>query len=216
MNDGGTPGTDVIQTATMLAKKFDTSSGGNEEFSWTLEKSGSEVDLDFDDGSYVGPLVGTNGDVDEFQFGEIDGDSDYSQGMTDYGILIKEYNPDGSDQPNELSFEIPHDQRLAQVFVTLGDVTTVSGGIGKQVNPIGVGLAVLDKDAPAIGSENLIVVGGPCANSVAAELLGFPVDCGEGFESGTAVIQSFTSGSKVAILVAGYGAQDTLGASRLQ
>jgi S-layer protein (TIGR01564 family) len=74
---------------------------------------------------------------------------------------------------------------------------------------------VLDKDAPAVGSENLIVVGGPCANTVAAALLDNPTQCTEGFEAGKAVIRAWDNGDKVAILVAGYTAQDTQGASKV-
>ncbi len=72
-------------------------------------------------------------------------------------------------------------------------------------------LAVLDVDAPPLGSQNLIVVGGPCANSVAAELMGYPVPCNKGFEPGKAVIKLYPE--KKALLVAGYDAQETLAAS---
>ena len=78
------------------------------------------------------------------------------------------------------------------------------------MNPIAVGLAVLDTNAPAIGTDNLIVVGGPCANTVAFELMGQPENCAEGFEPGKAVIKLYASQN--ALLVAGYEAQETLGA----
>ena len=63
------------------------------------------------------------------------------------------------------------------------------------------------------GSANMIVVGGPCANTVAAEVMGNPTNCAEGFSPGKAMIKSVETGSKVAILVAGYEAQETMGAS---
>ena len=137
--------------------------------------------------------------------------------MTDWGIFIKKYSPSGSSDPDEFTVEIPNEQRSAQVFVTLGSVTQVAGGSGTadQINPIAVGLAVLDKDAPALGTENLIVVGGPCANTVAAELLGNPEACAEGFEAGKAVIRAWDQGDTVAILVAGYEAMETQGASKV-
>jgi hypothetical protein len=57
------------------------------------------------------------------------------------------------------------------------------------------------------------VVGGPCANTVAAELLGNPAECGAGFVPGEAIIQAFEKDGKVALLVAGYGETETQGAS---
>ena len=43
--------------------------------------------------------------------------------------------------------------------------------------------------------------------------MGNPADCTTGFTAGTALIQSYEQSGKVAILVAGYEAQDTLGAA---
>ncbi|HHE36900.1 MAG TPA: hypothetical protein ENL16_03755 [Candidatus Woesearchaeota archaeon] len=103
------------------------------------------------------------------------------------------------------------------MFVAAGSVevkesTATSGGTIETttVTPIAIGLAVLDTDAPAIGTENMIVVGGPCANTVAAELMGNPENCAEGFEPGKAIIKLFPDQN--ALLVAGYEAQETLGA----
>ena len=202
--------------ALMTESQFDTS-GVDEKFNWTVSASGEDLDLDFNESKYVGPLSSGTGAVRGFQFDEIESDSEKSVGMTDYGILITETNPDTSSDPNTLTLSVPSGQRFAQVFVTLGDVTASAGGAGsaQRVNPIAVGLAVLDSNAPAIGSDNLIVVGGPCANTVAAELLGNPEQCGADFEPGKAVIKSWDKNGKVAILVAGYEATETLGASRV-
>jgi hypothetical protein len=212
----------VYMNATVLAKNFDTSSNGVESIVWYVDQATSnEIDLDFSESDYTGPLTDASGavaDVDEFQFNELEDDDDYQVGMTDWGILITEYDPSGNNDPNELTLEIPKQQVTAQVFVTLGSVEQVEGASGStatHVNPIAVGLAVLDRDAPAVGSENLIVVGGPCANSVAAELLGNPENCAEGFEAGKAMIRAWDKGDTVAILVAGYEATETLGASRV-
>jgi hypothetical protein len=209
----------VTLKATVLAKNFDTSDGGDETFNWTISEvdSGDEVDLSFAEANYNGPLDGSTADVDEFQFRELDSDDDHQVGMTDYGVMIDLYSPSGSNEPDELSMDVPKSQRFGQVFVTLGSVTATQGqaGTADRINPIAVGLAVLDKDAPAVGTENMIVVGGPCANSVASELMGSPADCAEGFETGKAMIKSSEKTGHVAILVAGMTAQDTLGASRV-
>jgi len=61
-----------------------------------------------------------------------------------------------------------------------------------------------------VSAQNLIVVGGPCVNTVAAELMGSPSDCSEGFTPGVARIKLFENGDSVAMLVAGYSADDTV------
>jgi len=207
----------VTLVATVDDSLFDTS-GTDETFNWSINavQSGNEADLSFASGSVTGPFSTAGTDTfEEFDWAERADDDDHQVGMTDYGILIDEYNPSGND-PNELVLSVPEQQVLAQVFVTLGSVEAIEGGAGvttEVVNPISVGLAVLDKDAPAVGSDNLIVVGGPCANTVAAELLGNPSPCGSGFTPGKALIKSWENNGKVSILVAGYEAQETLGAS---
>ena len=209
----------VNMTATVDTSLFDTA--GDETFAWAIEENAgeTELDLNFADNSYSGPLDNSAFDpVSIFEFDELEDDSEKTVGMTDYGILITELNPDDADDQNTLTLEVPEEQRLAQVFVTLGSVTPTEGGAGSsdQINPIAVGLAVLDSNAAGLlGSENLIVVGGPCANTVAAELLGNPADCTEGFELGKAAIRAWDQGTSVAILVAGYSAQDTQGASKV-
>jgi hypothetical protein len=203
----------VTMSATVLSKNFDTSDGGNEQLNWTITENQADVEADLSVGAYAGPLDGTQ-DYNDYTFVTLESNDDLTQGLTDYGMLVKE---DASGDTNEFTLVVPKQQRFAQVFVTLGDVTSTEGSAGSadRVNPIAVGLAVLDKDAPAFGEENLIVVGGPCANSAAAALLGNPANCGEGFEAGKATIQSWEKNGKVAILVAGYEATETLGASRV-
>ncbi|MBR9702931.1 hypothetical protein GOV10_02765, partial [Candidatus Woesearchaeota archaeon] len=53
----------------------------------------------------------------------------------------------------------------------------------------------------------------PAINTAAAEFLGNPADPAEGFEPGKAMIAAMDFDDTVAILVAGYEAQETLGAS---
>jgi hypothetical protein len=146
---------------------------------------------------------------------EMEEDDDYEVGMDSYGVYYKLYNP--SSGPEELMVEYPLAQRGAQVFVTAGTIevhegtSSASGAITTTVlNPIAVGAAILDTEAPALGSKNMIVVGGPCVNTVAAALMGNPAVCTEGFAAGKAVIKLFAD--KNALLVAGYNAQDTQGA----
>jgi len=221
--NGTTPGVEADgfnMSMTELAKNFDTSDAGAGFLHWNVDADGTEVDLDVASSGYTGPLANETAgasDATEFQFQSLEDDDDYTVGMTDFGVLIKEYDPSGSDEPNELHLSVPEEQVYAKFFVTLGSATLAQGSAGTsvQLNPIAVGLAVLDVNAPAVGSENLIVVGGPCANTVAAELLGNPAVCAEGFEPGKAVIQAWDKGDTVAILVAGYESMETQGASKV-
>lgn len=99
---------------------------------------------------------------------------------------------------------------------------SVSGGVtgGAKGGQIG-NVVVKDTEVSSVSSKNLIVVGGSCINSVAANLLGGAA-CGSGFTdktgvgSGQFLIQSMAStysSSKVALVVAGYEADDTVNAA---
>lgn len=135
-------------------------------------------------------------------------------GMDRYGA--KYHTIVESNSPDTLRIEYPHSQVEPQVFIVGGAVSTrtVATGGAAQVNVLPVGIAVLDSDV-SFDQDNMIVVGGPCANTIAAELLGNPTDCAEGFTDGMGVIQSFDTGDNFAILVAGYSAQDTVESSRV-
>lgn len=209
--------TSVAMALNTTANQFDDSQLGGDSFTWTItNETSSEVDLSA--GTYTGPLVNnTDGfEYSEFSLINDDSDDDYDRAMTDYGALIEVYDPSGSNDAGELTITFPEVQRGGQVFVVAGTTSRTDGPAGLTrdvVNPISVGLAVLDVDAPPVGSENLIVVGGPCANTVAAELMENPANCAAGFSAGMALIKSFEDNGQVSILVAGYEAQETLGAS---
>ncbi len=164
----------------------------------------------------------TTGRYSEFAFDPVEPDEqdNHEMEMTDYGVSYDLYDPSG-DNPEELTLGYPEQQRGAQVFVTAGEVTRTRGSSGgvttEKVNPIAVGLAVLDVNAPAVGTQNMISIGGPCINRVSANLLGaqYPA-CGQdaedlGFQEGQATIKLYEDQN--AILVAGQTSQDTLGAS---
>ena len=61
-----------------------------------------------------------------------------------------------------------------------------------------------------LSSYNVISVGGPCVNTVSAELLGNPADCTEGFTPGVSRIKLFEhANGNMAMLVAGFSGADT-------
>jgi hypothetical protein len=153
--------------------------------------------------------VGTTA-LEWFDKSEDDDDTVYA--VTEKGTKVE------FDNDNTLSAAItyPEDDVYASVFLAplAAKVTTAGTGSvnAEKVNTIPVGMSVLDKDASAL-TKNMIVVGGPCVNTVAAELAGNPVDCAEGYEMGKAKIKLYTRMGKTALLVAGYSAQDSLGAA---
>ncbi len=99
------------------------------------------------------------------------------------------------------------------------DVQVIAGGDVTSV-PVG-GVLVKDTEVSSVQSKNLIVVGGSCINSVAANLVDGAY-CGSSWTdvtdvgSGQFLIQSFgdayTTG-KIALLVAGYDVSDTVNAA---
>ena len=102
------------------------------------------------------------------------------------------------------------DEVIADVYITSPDAI-ISGG-----NALG-NVLVKDSEVNSVKTKNLIVVGGSCINSVAADLLGGSY-CGASFTTATGVaanqflIQSFGdkyATGKIALLVAGYEVADT-------
>lgn len=64
--------------------------------------------------------------------------------------------------------------------------------------------------------KNIIIIGGPCANPIAARIMSLPTrwpDCAGGFKQDFAKIKLYNNYGKYQLLVAGYEAKDTLAAS---
>ena len=76
----------------------------------------------------------------------------------------------------------------------------------------GLGLPIKDNEVNL--DSNLIVIGGPCVNSIANDLMNNPADCTKGFESGKGMIKSFNNSGKTQILIAGNTSLDTRIAAR--
>jgi len=139
--------------------------------------------------------------------------TDVSSAMDLWGSIITIDAGESDQQSATISY--PADQIYAEVYVSELDATvTSSGGV---VNAGSVSIS--DAEITQASSNNLIVVGGSCVNTVAAELLGSDAPlCGSDFTdetgagAGEYLIQSFASPwatGKIATLVAGYEADDT-------
>ena len=87
--------------------------------------------------------------------------------------------------------------------------------MGKTVTQIEVGSAKLASEVADVTAQNAVVVGGPCANSAAAALMGNPSPCYAGFTDGEAMVKLYENGGNTALLVAGSTADDTRTAAKL-
>jgi hypothetical protein len=146
--------------------------------------------------------------------------SDIKLGLTNYGVATKEINED--NDPDSLEIMYPLQQLLPQAFVTFSKTVTLEGGAGtitvEKPQRIEIGSAVLASQVSDPTSANVITVGGPCINSVTAEIMGltYPA-CGadSGLGEGEGIVKLYESGDKVAIVVAGWEAEDTTRATRV-
>jgi len=142
------------------------------------------------------------------------GDTEVYEGYiaSDLATRILYHQPSGSQNWVEVFYH--GDEAYANVFIAEE---------GVSINGEESILVVKDTEVNSVKDNNLIVVGGSCINSVAAEVLGvsYPT-CGESFTAATNVgsgqylIKAVTSpynSAKTAVLVAGYEAADTKNAA---
>ncbi len=150
---------------------------------------------------------------DEFE--TADGSDKYI-GYVNSPLATKTMRDTGGDQ-DDLELTYHGDESYADVFLSEVNAMVSSEGGGTTT----VAVPVTDTEAATLSNQNLIVVGGSCVNTMAAELLGSATAlCGQGFTDATMVgdgqylIQTFArTGGKVATLVAGYNAGDTTNAA---
>ena len=135
-----------------------------------------------------------------------DGETEVSYGWTSMGSYIT-FNEPSSD-PDEFVMAYPAAQRLPQVYFTSGATKSVKKS-GKTSTAKVVDATKLDTEVASLWAQNTILVGGPCVNSLAAEAMGNPANCAEGFTAGKAKVKVFESSGKVAMLVAGFSGEDT-------
>jgi hypothetical protein len=151
--------------------------------------------------------------ADEF---EIDDTDDYeAYTVSDLATKVI-YNTGGDEDWATITYH--GDQVFADVFVAAPDVTVSGGGTGGgTVSELG-NVVVTDAEINSVKAKNLIVVGGTCINSVAAEILGGAF-CGADFTNNGGVgpdqflikvVDSPYTTGQIAMLVAGYEVADTV------
>ncbi len=153
-----------------------------------------------------------------------EGQSTLNYAYTSVGAYVQWENP--TSDPDIITIDYPTVQRLPLVYVTApgasvtqGEATEAGEIVYYETTPISVGSAKLAaefEEAGGFAKNNAIVIGGPCANAAAAELMGMPQPCGKDFSVGKAMIKLYENASgNVAMLVAGYEAPDTRRAARV-
>ena len=145
-------------------------------------------------------------------------DSDFTEDIDFFGTFTTKDASDSDQTTATISY--PDVQMYAQLFVGEEGSTATGGVSGGGSASLG-DVLVKDSEVSSVSSKNLVVVGGSCINSAAANLVG-GAHCGSswtdstGAGSGQFVIQSFGdaySTGKIALLVAGYEAADTVNAA---
>jgi hypothetical protein len=146
-------------------------------------------------------------------------DSDITKDVDWFGTLTVK-DSDDSDQKT-VTVSVPESQVYTQIYLgEIGSSVTSSSTVtgAAQLGDV----LVKDSEVSSVSSKNLIIVGGSCINTAASTVLG-GVGCGASFTettgvgSGEFLIESvgdaYTSG-KVALVVAGYEAADTVNAAK--
>jgi len=134
--------------------------------------------------------------------------------MDQYGIILSKGTTVKAQADNdEVTLSIPDEQVYAQVTVSTGAVVSTSTSSIKVVK---------DTEIDSVKDKNLVVVGGSCINKAAAAILGSQTPlCGAAFADASGagvgkylvkVVASPYNAQKVAMLVAGYDAVDTVNA----
>ena len=178
----------------------------DENGAYTEDVPGADYDITIDGD-------GTNDEIDitilEATLTKVTGEDDNEYAISDYGTyFVRE-----DDDDDWVKIYVPERDRYFNVIVSPGAATVTSGTSGGTTTkePVAItNIGVLDTEVE-VDSGNLLVIGGPCANSIAYELMGNDV-CGEGFTQGKGLIKMWETGDYMALLVAGYEADDTLAA----
>ena len=140
-----------------------------------------------------------------------DDDEDNSYGYSANGAWVQRTSPSGGGTSSDtLVINWPQALKGPLVYVTSGATSSSSKASGDMKAVTFVDATKLDSEVADVKAQNLVVVGGPCVNTAAAELLGNPSDCTEGFTPGKARVKLFEhANGNVAMLVAGYSGADT-------
>ena len=160
-------------------------------------------------------------EASELRYGSINLGTKDEDHRTHYGTII--YDPESNGASDQVELSIPGDEMEARIIIS-GPGTTVtsaasSGGAVSIVSAKGTDVAKLDTEVSDPAARNLILVGGPAVNRLTAQALGlsyptYGADSTIPENKGMLkAISNAFGGSKTAIVVAGWTADDTRAAS---
>ncbi|MBI4148082.1 hypothetical protein HY490_02220, partial [Candidatus Woesearchaeota archaeon] len=138
--------------------------------------------------------------------------------LTLYGLWVERFDPSGDTDAETVTVAYPFEQVGAEVYVTESPFTemTTDKELTERIHPITQPLSTLAGEVADISKYNSIVVGGPCANAVAAQLLGNPAPCTTPFLDAPGMLKLFShDNGNVALLVAGLTADQTRATSNV-
>lgn len=146
-------------------------------------------------------------------------DSDISKQIDWWGTLGTKDSSDSDQKTATLSY--PKSQVYAQIYI--GEEASAVSSTPGTTGATQLGEVIYkDSESTSYKTKNVIVIGGSCINSAAAELVGEPA-CGADFTeltsvgSGQFLIKGYATSdvtSKFALLVAGYNVGDTTNAAK--
>ncbi len=176
--------------------------------------------LIFEISATTGPEVRlAEGSLSKYNFLNPEAEENTYYGYTSMGAFVKYDSP--SSDPQTLDIKYPERQRLPQLYITAGAVSTsktTGGAESVNIQRIEVGAAKLDSEVADVTAQNTLIIGGPCVNAAAAAAMGLPAgSCGSasGIPENKAVIKLFDNDPNVAMVIAGWNADDTRRASRV-
>ena len=150
--------------------------------------------------SNVFAQLGATADTEEageLQYGNTNIGTKDEDHMTHYGIKIQD--PKSKGASDKVIIEVPGDLQLAEITVGTGDAAS------------SVEAAIISPGA-AGSYDNLVLVGGPCVNSLTAEWMGLSYpSCGSASTIPTdqALVKMMEQGGQTALIVAGWERADT-------
>jgi len=141
------------------------------------------------------------------------GDSTTKGARTYYGTYVEKYVPTGTGE-DKLTWKYPDEAVQGLVYVApLGaEATTITTGTSTSY------VALEDTEVTTVSAYNAIVVGGPAANIVAADLLGLEYPsygADSGLVEGEAIIKLVDNGANVAMVIYGWEQDDTKRAAKV-
>ena len=179
-----------------------------------------ENGVDADDGLGIDDVERTWSTDDTAWEHTMPGDSKIEKSADLWGTIITTDSSDSDQKTAVISY--PDEQVYAQLYVA-EESASITAGSTTSASATQLGeVLVKDSEVSSVSTKNLVIIGGSCINSAAASVLG-GANCGAAFTESTGVgsgqflikgVSDSSITSKLALVVAGYEATDTVNAAQ--